>query len=222
MTVFVTGRTGKTEVSLFLCMITKGMNGLKIEKKIYRVVISRYPRFLRYSGLARRMLEKDIVAAILRHLKQRPRCFAWKTHGGMYGTAGIPDIIACIDGRFYAFEVKQPTGKLTRLQEVTLEKKRVAGGAAVMVTSVEEVKLALDGPAPAAGAAGYYAEVCRLNEQINEKLVEAACLRKAGRLVEYAALENEIDRDIDALVDWKERHGRPGKVELYDCMEISE
>ena len=186
------------------------------------MVISRYPRFLRYSGLARRMLEKDIVAAILRHLKQRPRCFAWKTHGGMYGTAGIPDIIACIDGRFYAFEVKQPTGKLTRLQEVTLEKIRVAGGAAVMVTSVEEVKLALDGPAPAAGAAGYYAEVCRLNEQINEKLVEAACLRKAGRLVEYAALENEIDRDIDALVDWKERHGRPGKVELYDCMEISE
>ena len=90
------------------------------------------------------------------------------------------------------------------------------------MTSVEEVKLALDGPAPAAGAAGYYAEVCRLNEQINEKLVEAACLRKAGRLVEYAALENEIDRDIDALVDWKERHGRPGKVELYDCMEISE
>ncbi len=29
LTVFVTGRTGKTEVSLFLCMITKGMNGLK-------------------------------------------------------------------------------------------------------------------------------------------------------------------------------------------------
>lgn len=88
-------------------------------------------------------MEKVIVAAILRHLKARPRCFAWKTHGGMYGTAGIPDIIACIDGRFYAFEVKQPSGRLTRLQEATLEKLRAAGGTALMVTSVEEVKAAL-------------------------------------------------------------------------------
>lgn len=83
------------------------------------------------------------MAAILRLLKNRPRCFAWKTHGGMYGTAGIPDIIACIDGRFYAFEVKQPSGRLTRLQEVTIEKIRAAGGVAVKVTSVEEVKAAI-------------------------------------------------------------------------------
>ena len=88
-------------------------------------------------------MEKDIVAAILRHLKARPRCFAWKTHGVMYGTAGIPDIIACIDGRFYAFEVKQPGGRLTRLQDVTLNKIKTAGGVAVMVTSVDEVKQAL-------------------------------------------------------------------------------
>lgn len=33
MTVFVTGRTGKTEIAAFLCIITKGMKGLKIEKK---------------------------------------------------------------------------------------------------------------------------------------------------------------------------------------------
>lgn len=89
------------------------------------------------------MLEREIVAAILRHLKTMPRCFAWKTHGGMYGTAGIPDIIACIDGRFYAFEVKQPGGRLTRLQEVTLGKIRAAGGAAYMVTSVEDVSAAI-------------------------------------------------------------------------------
>ena len=36
------------------------------------------------------MLEKEIVASILKLLRARPRCFAWKTHGGMYGTAGIP------------------------------------------------------------------------------------------------------------------------------------
>lgn len=88
-------------------------------------------------------MEKDIVAAILRHLKHRPRCFCWKTHGGMYGTAGIPDIIACVDGRFVGLEVKQPGGKLSQLQETTIEKIRTAGGVAAMVTSVDEAKRAL-------------------------------------------------------------------------------
>ena len=57
----------------------------------------------------------------------------------MYGTAGIPDIIACINGRFVAFEVKTPTGKLTRLQEITIEKIRSAGGRAYKVTSAADV-----------------------------------------------------------------------------------
>lgn len=86
------------------------------------------------------MLEKDIVAAILRHLKSVPECFAWKTHGGMYGTAGIPDIICCYRGWFLALEVKTPTGKLTRLQEITIERIRAAGGEAHKVISVTEVK----------------------------------------------------------------------------------
>ena len=58
------------------------------------------------------MAERDIVAAILRLLKKTPGCFCWKEHGGMYGTAGIPDIIACVGGRFVAFEVKTETGRL--------------------------------------------------------------------------------------------------------------
>ena len=98
------------------------------------------------------MLEREIVAAVMRHLKGVPGCFAWKTHGGMYGTAGIPDIIACINGRFCAFEVKQPSVKLTRLQENTLGKIRAAGGVAGKVTSVEDVKrLLADMDAASAG-----------------------------------------------------------------------
>lgn len=58
----------------------------------------------------------------------------------MYGTAGIPDIIACIGGKFFAFEAKQPSGKLTRLQELTLAKIQAAGGAAYKVTSAAEVE----------------------------------------------------------------------------------
>ncbi len=85
------------------------------------------------------MAERDIVAAILRLLRKTPNCFCWKEHGGMYCTAGIPDVIACADGRFVAFEVKTETGKLSRLQEVTLGRIRNAGGKAYVVRSAAEV-----------------------------------------------------------------------------------
>lgn len=62
----------------------------------------------------------------------------------MYGTAGIPDIIACIGGQFFAFEVKVPGGKPTKLQSVTLEKISAAGGIAHIVTSVDEVRKILN------------------------------------------------------------------------------
>ena len=91
------------------------------------------------------MLEKDIVKAIMKYLKTVPGCFAWKEHGGMYGTAGIPDIIACVNGRFYAFEVKTETGKPTKLQEATIRKILKAGGATVVVRSVDEVRTAING-----------------------------------------------------------------------------
>ena len=86
------------------------------------------------------MTEKTITAAIMRYLKTVPCCFAWKEHGGIYGTSGLPDIICCIDGRFVAFEVKSPGGRLTKLQETMLKKITAAKGEAFKVTSVEEVK----------------------------------------------------------------------------------
>ena len=89
------------------------------------------------------MRESDIVAAILRLLKKTPFCFAWKVHGSMYSTAGIPDIIACVDGRFFAFEVKTASGKATQLQQATIRKILAAGGTALVVRSVDEVRDAL-------------------------------------------------------------------------------
>lgn len=86
------------------------------------------------------MIESDIVRAILRYLKTVQNCFFWKEHGGMYGTAGIPDIIACIDGRFYGFEVKTDEGTPTKLQLATIRKINAAGGIAQVVRSVEDVK----------------------------------------------------------------------------------
>lgn len=86
------------------------------------------------------MRESDIVKRIREYLKTVPGCFFWKEHGGQYGTAGIPDIIACINGHFFGFEVKTDDGRPTKLQEATIRKINEAGGTAVVVRSVEEVK----------------------------------------------------------------------------------
>ena len=63
----------------------------------------------------------------------------------MYGTAGIPDIIACVNGRFVAFEVKTEIGKTTALQDATIRKIINAGGTAVVVRSVAEVRTIIEG-----------------------------------------------------------------------------
>ena len=91
------------------------------------------------------MKEADIVRNIIKYLRTVPQCFCWKEHGGMYGTAGIPDIIACINGRFYGFEVKNEIGQPTKLQEATIRKILAAGGTAVVVRSVDEVKAVVNG-----------------------------------------------------------------------------
>lgn len=91
------------------------------------------------------MAEKELVVKILRYLKTVPKCFAWKEHGGIYGTAGIPDIIACINGRFYAFEVKTPVGKTTKLQDAIIRKILACGGTALVVRSIDEVRAVING-----------------------------------------------------------------------------
>ena len=91
------------------------------------------------------MKESDIVKSIIRYLKSLTDCFCWKEHGGMYGTAGIPDIICCYKGRFYGFEVKTEDGKPTELQKAMIRKIQKAGGTALVVRSVDEVRAVLNG-----------------------------------------------------------------------------
>ena len=86
------------------------------------------------------MKEKNIIQSIKAYLKTLENCFCFKTHGGYYGTAGIPDIVACVSGRFVAFEVKAEKGKTTPLQEKCLNQIREAGGVAEVVRSVAEVR----------------------------------------------------------------------------------
>ena len=87
--------------------------------------------------------EKAIVNAIKKALKERG---AWvtKTHGSPY-SVGLPDIIACYEGRFIGIEVKKPTTRntITLRQQATLDMITQAGGIAGVATSVEEALVLL-------------------------------------------------------------------------------
>jgi len=62
------------------------------------------------------VLEKNIVAAIMRSLKYRG-IWCFKVHGSVFQRAGIPDIIAVVKGLAVFIEVKTPTGKVSRIQD---------------------------------------------------------------------------------------------------------
>ena len=53
------------------------------------------------------------------------------THG--YGRSGVPDIIACVNGRVLAIECKAGGNKPTALQVREIENIRIAGGVAIVV-----------------------------------------------------------------------------------------
>lgn len=55
-------------------------------------------------------------------------------------TSGIPDIIGCYDGRFYAIEVKTPTGKLSKIQIYEMEQIFKAKGLYCHAMSAEGVE----------------------------------------------------------------------------------
>lgn len=53
--------------------------------------------------------------------------------GAKFTKEGIPDILACIAGRFYGIEVKAANGKPSLIQLVTLRKIRASGGIGVLL-----------------------------------------------------------------------------------------
>jgi Holliday junction resolvase len=64
---------------------------------------------------------------------------------GGYGRSGIPDVIGCYRGCFFAIECKAGKNTPTALQERELQKIRDAGGIAIVVNeeNIDAVKAAL-------------------------------------------------------------------------------
>lgn len=84
--------------------------------------------------------ESAVVNAILRYVNTIPNSKWEKTHGGLYGKAGKPDITGCIRGRRVEIEAKTDTGKLHPLQERELNEWRLAGAVSFVARSADEVK----------------------------------------------------------------------------------
>jgi Holliday junction resolvase len=69
---------------------------------------------------------------------------------GGYGSAGVPDIVGCHDGKFFAIECKAGSNKPTALQEQHMRKIRESGGVAIVVNeenlnAVQELLVQLKG-----------------------------------------------------------------------------
>ena len=86
--------------------------------------------------------ETKLKIKVLKYLKSTPNTYTMKLSDRW--TSGYPDVLHIKDGRAYFFEVKTPTGKKQPLQIFTIAELRKAGAQAHFVTSLDEVKKALD------------------------------------------------------------------------------
>jgi hypothetical protein len=89
---------------------------------------------------APRIREADVLATVVDYLHFR-RGYVLKVHGHLGQRPGVPDLIACLGGRFVAIEVKAPCGRhpVSLRQQCELEAIRSAGGLALVATDVAEV-----------------------------------------------------------------------------------
>ena len=89
------------------------------------------------------MAESAVSRSILRWLRGEG-FWATKVHGDPMQERGVPDILACIDGRFLAIESKDDEDiDAEPLQLYQHQKIREARGVAIVVSSRVEVELAV-------------------------------------------------------------------------------
>lgn len=93
------------------------------------------------------VLEKRVVARIMKALKQHPGVVVRKRHGTAMGVAGDPDLYGSINGRHFEIEVKRPDdpGSIpTELQAHRMQEWRAAGALVGIARSVEDALAILD------------------------------------------------------------------------------
>jgi len=79
---------------------------------------------------------KEKVLAMLK--KEFPDAWVYKTADRW--KAGIPDVLICRKGRFFAAELKVGNNKATRIQLYVLEQIKRAGGRGAVCRGVDQVR----------------------------------------------------------------------------------
>ena len=85
--------------------------------------------------------ESRVKKQVVEILKREGVYYFYPVTGG-FGRSGIPDIICCLNGRFFGIECKAGTNKPTALQEAEMARIRLAGGKTLVVneTNLNDVK----------------------------------------------------------------------------------
>jgi hypothetical protein len=85
--------------------------------------------------------EKKVKAKVVAQLKTLGAYYFYPVTGG-YGASGVPDIVACLKGRFIGIECKANGNKPTALQQMNLDNIAAQGGIALVIdeTNVNELK----------------------------------------------------------------------------------
>lgn len=84
--------------------------------------------------------EGKVKDAVVKQIKALGAYYFFPISGG-FGVSGTPDIVGCINGRFFAFECKAGKNKPTALQEKAIRNINESGGVAVVINeqNVHEV-----------------------------------------------------------------------------------
>lgn len=77
--------------------------------------------------------EKKVKERVKKILDKYPFHYKFFPSSGGYGSSGVPDIVACVEGKFIAVECKADGNKPTALQLKNLRDIAAAGGYAFVV-----------------------------------------------------------------------------------------
>lgn len=74
------------------------------------------------------MRESAFQKKVIAFLKQNEIWYVKYWAGSQFTKEGVPDILACIDGKFHGIELKTDTGTPSKLQLYNLRKIKDSGG----------------------------------------------------------------------------------------------
>lgn len=87
--------------------------------------------------------EKRIENSIKNWLETNNHWYIKVQGGSNNPSSGVPDLLACVHGKFIGIEVKTPNGQTTKIQDYQIDQINKSGGIALVVTSLEQLRMEL-------------------------------------------------------------------------------